>query len=740
MIKKINFIRNFGVFHNFSWGNLQEFAPKNLIYGWNYSGKTTLSRLFACIEVGKFNTDYTGGYFEILLDDNNTVDSNLLSSTNLPIVKVFNDDFVQKNLKWNGGMLNPILLLGENSIEKSTLIEGNKLKIEEFKIKQASASKESNDAENMFETELTSTASNIKDLLRLGNYTKIHVKQVIQDVIKQIDLYFLTNFDQIELLKITATSDDKLDNIPKFVIADNLSNVIGKVEQILQRVPSISVTINELEQDSNLSSWVEKGLVLHSESGTCKFCNSRLEESRLTQLNQYFSKDYKDLMHEIQIIKDQVIKCKINLALPDEVRFYKELRTKYAELRIKTLESIEALNKSIGDLILVLDKKAINAFDKFSTSEMNFAFQLDKNIDSLNEIVLSHNQKCDAFENDKQLAITKLQKYYIARYIKEQDYLYKFKKVRVMNALSERYKKLVASLTLVNKKLESEISSIHKGQENINKYIHGFLGREDLFIDVEKIQDIDSFVLKRNNEKAKNLSEGEKTAIAFSYFLTNLESIRLSDAIVFIDDPISSLDSNHIYHVYSLIANVIFEEKTLKCKQLFISTHNFEFYSLLKDSKQLEIKAKGTGKYLIRRDNTNKSSIKELPKQLQNFKSEYQYLFKVLDDFRKESDKESYPLLFVLPNIIRKFLESYTSTRIPNSSGLEERVKELFDNDIYSKEILKFIHTHNHFNGVMQQSRHDDTINLCEPTIDYILNWLETNDNLHYLSLCNANN
>lgn len=117
---------------------------------------------------------------------------------------------------------------------------------------------------------------------------------------------------------------------------------------------------------------------------------------------------------------------------------------------------------------------------------MNFAFQLEKNIELLNEIVLSHNQKCDAFENEKQLAITKLQKHYIAKHIKEQDYLYKVKKARVMSALSERYKKLVDALILVNKKLESEISSIHKGQENINKYIHGFLGREDLFIDVRK--------------------------------------------------------------------------------------------------------------------------------------------------------------------------------------------------------------------------------------------------------------
>jgi len=44
MLGKIDRIRKFGIFDDFSGGNLQEFCDFNLIYGFNYSGKTTLSR------------------------------------------------------------------------------------------------------------------------------------------------------------------------------------------------------------------------------------------------------------------------------------------------------------------------------------------------------------------------------------------------------------------------------------------------------------------------------------------------------------------------------------------------------------------------------------------------------------------------------------------------------------------------------------------------------------------------
>ncbi|MBT4333678.1 MAG: AAA family ATPase, partial [Candidatus Cloacimonetes bacterium] len=50
MITKINKLKNFGIFQNFSWSDLDNFKKINLIYGWNYSGKTTLSKLFQILE------------------------------------------------------------------------------------------------------------------------------------------------------------------------------------------------------------------------------------------------------------------------------------------------------------------------------------------------------------------------------------------------------------------------------------------------------------------------------------------------------------------------------------------------------------------------------------------------------------------------------------------------------------------------------------------------------------------
>ena len=52
-IQKID-ISNFGTYKNYTWGttisNDYTFKNINIIYGRNYSGKTTLSRIFKCIE------------------------------------------------------------------------------------------------------------------------------------------------------------------------------------------------------------------------------------------------------------------------------------------------------------------------------------------------------------------------------------------------------------------------------------------------------------------------------------------------------------------------------------------------------------------------------------------------------------------------------------------------------------------------------------------------------------------
>jgi len=53
----------------------------------------------------------------------------------------------------------------------------------------------------------------------------------------------------------------------------------------------------------------------------------------------------------------------------------------------------------------------------------------------------------------------------------------------------------------------------------------------------------------RRGKPAKRLSEGEKTAVAFIYFLVQLkdQDFNIGEGIVVIDDPISSLDASAIY-------------------------------------------------------------------------------------------------------------------------------------------------------------------------------------------------
>jgi len=64
--------------------------------------------------------------------------------------------------------------------------------------------------------------------------------------------------------------------------------------------------------------------------------------------------------------------------------------------------------------------------------------------------------------------------------------------------------------------------------------------------------------------------------------MAKLEDIETkgSKPIIWIDDPISSLDSNHIFFVYSLINSEIVAKDDFE--QLFVSTHNLDFLKYLK--------------------------------------------------------------------------------------------------------------------------------------------------------------
>lgn len=280
------------------------------------------------------------------------------------------------------------------------------------------------------------------------------------------------------------------------------------------------------------------------------------------------------------------------------------------------------------------------------------------------------------------------------------------------------------------KNIESQFSDIVKAAKKINGYLKNIFGREHL-----KIQPTDKnkFQILRDEEKAENLSEGEKTAIAFAYFLTRLEDREtdISKAIVFIDDPVSSLDSNHLYNTYALIASKLLDI----CNQLFISTHNLEFFNLLKEEmKNMKGSKEKCGFYFVERitqGNEEISILKNLPITLLKYKSEYHFLFSKIKSFY-ESPSEDFESLYQLPNVIRRFLEAFVGFKY--SQGLKDGLEFLIDDETHRIMVRKFVNNFSHQTGLQRNLVFSD-LEECFHVVKIVLDEIQKKDPEHYKAL-----
>ncbi len=140
--KKIHRLEGFGIFHDFSWDKgTPDFARFNLIYGWNRSGKTTLSRVFAAFEKGKFDFEkYSEGVkFDIIKDGSKINQSDFQNGKNE--VRVFNSDFVKDNVSFSPEETSssPIVYVGEEDIESKRMLQELQKKTSDLQEKHKSA-------------------------------------------------------------------------------------------------------------------------------------------------------------------------------------------------------------------------------------------------------------------------------------------------------------------------------------------------------------------------------------------------------------------------------------------------------------------------------------------------------------------------------------------------------------------------------------------------------------------------
>ena len=95
-IERISKVKNHRIIRRFVWlQDLLDFKEKNLFYGWNGTGKSTLSNLFRSIEK---KTSVSEGEVEFVISGNKVDGAAFATAQELPQVRVFNKDFITDNV------------------------------------------------------------------------------------------------------------------------------------------------------------------------------------------------------------------------------------------------------------------------------------------------------------------------------------------------------------------------------------------------------------------------------------------------------------------------------------------------------------------------------------------------------------------------------------------------------------------------------------------------------------------
>ena len=754
MITQINKLKRFGIYQNYTWGAIDDFKKKNLVYGWNYSGKTTLSKLFQVLEFKDKNRCFSGAEIEITVNDGTTKIYNQDTLNTFPFsVKVFNSEYIKRIFTWDepksgfspisfylgdtAGDLKVKIKKLETINERLVLLWVKKYQpiIDEFKNYDKQSGKFSEKSKDIRDNYLPG-------LFDTTEFNKSHFEGIVTDIKSNLDAFILETTDR-NITQKEALAENRFDpQNENFKIQESLEKILLKVKSILKDSAPKAISFPSLEKDPVLFDWVQKGIPLHKDSVECKFCTNQLPTKRIDDLNSFYSKKLKEIQDAIEEVSKEIDAERkiIEVKFPVKRDIAEPFHSEY-ELAINAYDAQKSIYQ--GKLSILekdLKSKGSSIFTSIQSTEIEL-ISLQGQLESIEAVIKKHNKRLGEFEERKSAAIKKILKHYVAEYLKAEDYNKKdSKKDCALQTIEKIESKINVNIPLI-KGFNEQLSSTAKGQGELNDILEILLHRDDIKIEIRD----EKFRLERSGHPAEHLSEGEKSAIAFSYFLTELKALRKDDppklpkAIIFIDDPISSLDSNHIFQVRSLLKDFF---RIDDFAQLFISTHNFEFFSVLYDSGIFGGIKSNTNEnkrplYFIKRDKNGVSTIEKMPKTFSNYKSEYVGLFHILNEFNDSADKENFAYLLLLPNALRRFVELYTLSKYPanNDSTVDQRVELIFKSNEKPHHNVKLLNWFSHQNQIEKLQQHDEKIMQITDAIKDLIEYLKNEDELHWKGL-----
>ena len=756
MIKKIKSIKNLAVFKDFDWdtavkdkdGKIKEFTKNNIFYGRNYSGKTTISRIARALETGEISDKYSGYEFTVELDSGTTITQSNYQS-NKQNIRVFNDNFVEENLPfYSDDGVEPFAVLGADNgkIEQEIKDINDELGSDEesaetnlykeqaeAKSKSAEAVKNYNEAKKELDDAMASKATGDRN-------NSIKYKS---------DLYGNQNYDVRNLeadiaevaygtyAEIDQKKRDELTNTVKEAALNTVSNAATpqlemdslktKVKDLVEKEIGKSDKIQELVNDAMLNKWVQDGMERHKHNHIkCAFCDNPISDARWQALEQHFDEESKQLETDLNNVKQQIINERTSisaLTLADDAKLYTSFHAQLATVRQELVDEIKKYTDDLAILLKQADTRLGAILVKLDFQDVTTEYKIGEVLQKYNDdIVAKANEYTSSIAQKKSEAQKALRLDTVNEFVKTIDYDGKKTKISELENVKTEAETAVADIAAkIKEKLDAitekqrQLDDKSAGAGKVNEYLNHFFGHK--YLSLEPIDSYSSifddnnkevrFEIRRNGNKAYHLSEGEKSLIAFCYFIARLEETGTngSKPIVWIDDPISSLDQNHIYFIYSLMKSKVVDADI--SSQLFISTHNLDFLRYIKNTDVFKKEKQTTGtRFFIVERKDDESLIKLMPEYMKKYVTEFTYLFDqiYICGSLTNVDDSNHKDFYGFANNARKFLEMYLFYRYPGEK-YETAVEEFFDGDEVSKNlILRLDHDNSHADGAMEKT------------------------------------
>ncbi|MGO4660087.1 AAA family ATPase [Ensifer sp. 2YAB10] len=758
-ITSIRRLANYGIFREFDGTKTQPFGKLNLIYGWNGSGKSTLSTLFETLQLRTplSLTRFPNAELQIDLAEGGPITGATVSNCTLNI-HTFNQSFIKKNIDWDKSVKG-ILLVAKEKIDEKKALDALRKQVEQVTTQEQQQLKKARELDAAISKFLTDSAKRTKTSLqvidvndsRYFNYNKTKLEDFLRSHATAVaDVASILSTEDLAA-QTQAARPEHRPNVElslNQVQFDGFAKAHERLTDLLG-ASALNTAIPRLTQHSGLQTWVANGIELHQElsSEACEFCGGTLHTSRLQELQAHFNEEYKKFQERLSSADSWLQGKYVDVsALPSESDFYDEFRSPYQAAATDLRTAVQKLNECLSQWHDTLREKIANQFNTnlhVSPPSHELIDSVQAGMRAVAAQVTAHNKKTANFQAETKRSKESLELHYAAVEARDFGYVSKCNERDAEDTKREESASLRRTLEHQVRQLEQSVSSAGIGAEQFNAALHRFLGRSEISLHFKPATGGYEIVRHNGSQHDGNLSEGEKTAIAFTYFITKLteNDNRVEDSIIVVDDPISSFDSNYLFHAYSYL-----RANCEKAKQLFVLTHNFNFYKLVRDwyakansNRTQKEKAPNAFFYVLETDNAlpRCSQLKNANETLVRYHSEYHYIFSRLHQFR-EHESLSIEDSFLSANLARKLLEAFLSFKFPRQRGdiaslMNVALQGCKTTTVETKEhIYRFINKYSHSDYIeidsdASENLHGESRNV----IALIFEWMRELDPVH---------